>query len=536
MIKILKSKEGMTLTELIVGMVLFAIVAAAASAMLVPMLRIYTKANNLAECNTLLDNVANQIIGDLLESTKEPEWDNDHPSITVTIDDPGDVLYTIGDGVLLKNGEPVLKKNFYKGKSVSFICAREGTTDKSYRLTVIITSDRDGEMIRRDYAVRPLVLNPYGLWNQGGTDPTEPGTTDPTITYTVTCYLAAPYADSYNYVSGPQGSYKYAINYPADPALLEGFPKTYTYTAGKSLIGSMAVSPTVIPGYSPDKATYAIPGNGGEIVIYYTPDDVKIAVQLMYEGTFIEAPTTITAKYNTVVKLTAEETISFTQGDKTYNYKIRSTTHPDGSGNARFARILVNQAGPITSTYQYYNFDFEVNSPFPPWSMNPLVTVDGSSENVAAQYYDLAYEFAGFFLDEWYVIKTDKGDVGYRVFEYEGVEYVLAGSLGVPGNSSINSVNDVIANASGVSTNYHIYLTDSKGGFKNWTDARVLLAYLFGESGLKNDDGSYVTSAEVTSLAMTFAQKETNGLYYLKSVTLVIKHNNITKTITITYQ
>jgi len=156
--------------ELIVGIMLFAVVATAVSTILAPLMKVYTKANELAECNTLLDNVANQIISDLSGATdkirdedlnREVSGENPNSVLRITTDAPDDVRYTIdgSDGVLLKNGVSVLSKPFYKGKSVGIICNKAPVkTGEAYILTVILLSDKDGEMLRRDYAVRPLAL------------------------------------------------------------------------------------------------------------------------------------------------------------------------------------------------------------------------------------------------------------------------------------------------------------------------------------------------------------------------------------------
>lgn len=162
MMKNLKEKKGMTLIELIVGMMMFAILTAAVSAVLVPMLRVYARANEFAECNTLLDNVANQIIKDLSNATKELDLSADETIlITIELDE---IIYTVdnSNGVLLKNGIPVLSKSYYKNKSVNFSCVSiSSSAGTAYMLTVIISSDENGEMIRRDYAVKPLALNQY---------------------------------------------------------------------------------------------------------------------------------------------------------------------------------------------------------------------------------------------------------------------------------------------------------------------------------------------------------------------------------------
>lgn len=162
MIKILKCKKGLTLTELLAGMLIFTIVALSVTAILSPSLRVYIKANELAECNTLLDNLANQIISDLSEAIVPldlPDIDNE---LLITTDPSYDIIYTVSsDGVLLKNGNPVLAKDFYKKKSVHFSCVSAESSEIAYTLTVIIMSDKDGEMIRREYAVKPIALNQY---------------------------------------------------------------------------------------------------------------------------------------------------------------------------------------------------------------------------------------------------------------------------------------------------------------------------------------------------------------------------------------
>jgi len=149
--------------ELLVGLMLLAIIATAAGSSLSPMLKIYARANDMAEWNTLLDNIANRMISDLsqatvpLDFTVNPVTNDD---ITIVIDGI-DVDYSISaDGILLINGNPFLEKNYYKQKSVNFSCRPEGP-DVAYILTITISHDRGGEAISRDYAVRPLVLNSW---------------------------------------------------------------------------------------------------------------------------------------------------------------------------------------------------------------------------------------------------------------------------------------------------------------------------------------------------------------------------------------
>jgi prepilin-type N-terminal cleavage/methylation domain-containing protein len=170
--KLLKSQKGMTLVELVVGMVMFAIAVGAIGAIMVPTLRVYAEANEYAESNNLLDTLANQILDDLSEATS----DDTTPAPSVAVDpdtnvetltfhiDTRSVAYTIGADpalppgperltILLRNGTPVYTEEFYKGKNLAF------TADTSkapvYTLTLSITG---GISISRPYSIRPVAV------------------------------------------------------------------------------------------------------------------------------------------------------------------------------------------------------------------------------------------------------------------------------------------------------------------------------------------------------------------------------------------
>jgi len=158
---LLKNNKGFTLTELIVSMLILSVITVSVSAVFAPVLKTYEQANNLAERNTLLNNAANQIIGDLSEASRPLDVPA-HNDITITIDGQDDIIYSRGsDGTLLKNGVSVLSKNYYKKKSVDFDLAQAPGTGEAYILTVTVTSDGGGGSISRNYAVTPLILNQY---------------------------------------------------------------------------------------------------------------------------------------------------------------------------------------------------------------------------------------------------------------------------------------------------------------------------------------------------------------------------------------
>jgi prepilin-type N-terminal cleavage/methylation domain-containing protein len=63
--KLLKSRKGVTLVELMVALLVFAILVMAVSAVFTPMLRTYYHAVDFAETNPLLDEIANALLADI---------------------------------------------------------------------------------------------------------------------------------------------------------------------------------------------------------------------------------------------------------------------------------------------------------------------------------------------------------------------------------------------------------------------------------------------------------------------------------------
>ena len=192
--KSLKNKKGFTLMELVVGILMFTIISITISMLLAPILSSYARANDFAEYNALLDNIANQIIDDMSQSTLPPvflageEWsennpDRNNPEPFLTVHTHSRTIrYAVINNVLEREGLvevrdalgnitsveqhwfPVFAEDFYKRKLVSFRIVPDNTTSATaYILTVRLTEDRGAApfQIERDYAVRPLVLNPF---------------------------------------------------------------------------------------------------------------------------------------------------------------------------------------------------------------------------------------------------------------------------------------------------------------------------------------------------------------------------------------
>jgi prepilin-type N-terminal cleavage/methylation domain-containing protein len=170
--KLLKSKKGFTLMESIVAIGICAIIMASAALVLPNVLRVYDRANIMAERNTLLNNVANIIIADLTdlaEPLSDESLNNENNLALFTGVDH--VVYTIDNGILNRSvdkGEatPVLPPRYYGRSQVSFVCNEVTTTQGgeevlAYQLTITVNSIRDSGAISRSYMVKPLVLNQF---------------------------------------------------------------------------------------------------------------------------------------------------------------------------------------------------------------------------------------------------------------------------------------------------------------------------------------------------------------------------------------
>ena len=174
--KTLKTNKGMTLMELVVGIFMFAIISIAVSVILAPILSSFSKANDFAEYNALLDNIANHLINDLSQSTSEPLFaegvmaeDDDGIFLTVTTQNRV-IRYAVMGGILQREGLDaanntvlldVFSEDFYRRKLVSFIIETDETPDiNAYYITVRLTeAGNAGFEIQRRYAVRPLIMN-----------------------------------------------------------------------------------------------------------------------------------------------------------------------------------------------------------------------------------------------------------------------------------------------------------------------------------------------------------------------------------------
>jgi prepilin-type N-terminal cleavage/methylation domain-containing protein len=171
-LKILKNKKGLTLVELLIGMVVLGIILTAVSAILIPMMQFQARANELAEQNALLDDLANQIIYDISMAIQPGIGnvtlpDDDEMVIPIAAGGGGNVVYTIADGVIWRSqaniNNPLLPGEFHlrmdeAGVRVETInLSVYNTTETIYTLT--LTLENEDLKFERNYAVRPLALN-----------------------------------------------------------------------------------------------------------------------------------------------------------------------------------------------------------------------------------------------------------------------------------------------------------------------------------------------------------------------------------------
>ena len=164
LIKVLTNKKGVTLIEMIVSMIVLSLILVAITTVFAPMLITYDRANNLAEANTLLDNISQLILEDVANATRITPGPADPGNVT-----PGATLfiirtvsdidyYTNADGILCRRtieyDSPLLSPDFYKSKRISAACSVN-----SGLVTITLTLyAADGWEMDRSYTARPVGL------------------------------------------------------------------------------------------------------------------------------------------------------------------------------------------------------------------------------------------------------------------------------------------------------------------------------------------------------------------------------------------
>ncbi|MCL2084960.1 MAG: prepilin-type N-terminal cleavage/methylation domain-containing protein [Oscillospiraceae bacterium] len=158
------NKKGMTLMELVVAMLVFSVVSGAAAFVIAPIITVYHRANDLAECNTLLDSLSLELLGDIADAKSGAVIAPDE----ITFNTNTTISYSVnGDGWLCKNGSLVLDKAFYKRKTLKleFLSANgisyliiDDPLPNAFKVRFTLLDGAGSTLASRDYAVNPLLI------------------------------------------------------------------------------------------------------------------------------------------------------------------------------------------------------------------------------------------------------------------------------------------------------------------------------------------------------------------------------------------
>jgi len=174
--KLLKSKKGVTIMEVVVGSLLFGMVALTLTAAISPLMMAYRRANDLAEFNQVLDAIGNRITSEVSQASSIT-YAAGTGRLTLSVSAPNDVIFEFVDGQLIRSqlvsgvyvSIPVYHNDFYQGKDLSFVGVTIPSPIPNANPNITINLEvssraggfaRSGATITREYAVRPLRMTP----------------------------------------------------------------------------------------------------------------------------------------------------------------------------------------------------------------------------------------------------------------------------------------------------------------------------------------------------------------------------------------
>ncbi len=161
--KILKSRKGLTLVELIISIVILAIIALAIAWLMVPMMNVFDRNNTLSEMNAILDDSAKELENALSRAQRA---NVSGTRLEVVSNNQQDV-YDLDQGILQKNGRNLVADGYYRDATlqVAYLDPDTGAAlDGPITSGVVmrISAAIDGQVqMERDYAVSPMGLNQY---------------------------------------------------------------------------------------------------------------------------------------------------------------------------------------------------------------------------------------------------------------------------------------------------------------------------------------------------------------------------------------
>lgn len=173
----------MSLVELLVGMFIFSVVISATLYIFVPLMDTMVRSNEIAEYNTLFDNVANLIVTDLAGLTAHPrangidladaiEFDLSDDPITLVMNRPVIYARDADTDTITRNGNPLLPERFSGERTdINFRLRLDpdaAAAESVFLLTVSLSrrnpltgAVNEDLTISRDYVVKPLALNQF---------------------------------------------------------------------------------------------------------------------------------------------------------------------------------------------------------------------------------------------------------------------------------------------------------------------------------------------------------------------------------------
>ena len=170
-INLLINKKGLTLIELIMAMLVMTIIMIAVTSAFLPTLKAYEKANDLAEVNTLLDNISTLILNDVNRAVEIPDPNPDPniaPGINVdfSLKTSVSIIYYRDEGVVRRRvqgfgDEALLPNQYYKfrrGENVFSVTKMELEENAGVATLTLAITSVDGWSRERTYTARPIGL------------------------------------------------------------------------------------------------------------------------------------------------------------------------------------------------------------------------------------------------------------------------------------------------------------------------------------------------------------------------------------------
>ena len=161
----MKNNKGTTIVELLAGSFIFTIIAVSVFTLMVSVVSLYSKSNDLSEINFIFDNVSKIMLNDVNNARKIAISETE-----LKIIGQDSITYKIHDGIPQKSVNnsdyyPIFEKGYYKNKTLNL-----EYYDKNYEQIIkvkenlevfiirLIILSKDNVTSTRDYAVRPLGL------------------------------------------------------------------------------------------------------------------------------------------------------------------------------------------------------------------------------------------------------------------------------------------------------------------------------------------------------------------------------------------